>query len=201
MALTKPNDIAIHEAGHVLISYLMSNLVEIHCVTIDTEYSKAIDEYSDGGLVFKYIKSSTLLNYLDLDQFCLLNLAGLAADLINEHNGKITNDYFFTEKFPEKIQHFNYQGDMIAFNNHFHKLREKLRFPPSHYNYLSIKLLIELFSNTNVLRILIEVRDLVEGYKTIDGRTLVDYLDFSYLRNWKISNWQKIKDARKDLFF
>jgi len=98
MALLQSNDISIHEAGHVLICYLMSDLIELYSVTVDEKFSKTIDKNSDGGLLYRYIKHPELLHFLDLDQFCLLNLGGLAADIVNEHNGKVENEFFFNKR-------------------------------------------------------------------------------------------------------
>ncbi len=98
MALLQPNDIAIHEAGHVLICYLLSDIIELYKVTIDKEFSKSIDKYSDGGIIYKYIKHPKLLNFLELDQLCLFHLGGLAADIVNDHNGKINKEFFLNKR-------------------------------------------------------------------------------------------------------
>lgn len=200
MALLQPNDIAIHEAGHVLISYLMSDLVELHSVTIDEKYSKTINEYSDGGLLYRYIKHPKILHFLELDQFCLLHLGGLAADIVNEHNGKVDKGFFLTEEFIMKIQHYHYQGDMIAFNNNFRQIHRMLKVSPQYYNYISINLLTNIFSDSDVLKILLDIRELIEYSKTIEGKILIDFLDQSYIRDYRHNYWVNIKDIRKNLF-
>jgi len=200
MAVTEPNDLAIHEAGHALIYYLMSDLVEIFCITIDLEYSKSIDKHSDGGVVYKYLKHPTLLNFLELDQFCLSCIGGLAADLVNEHDGKIDNEYFYSDAFPLKIGHFHYQGDMIAFHNKFMKLNRLLKVTPQYYNFISIQLVTNLFSDKEVLKVLISVRNLILEYKILTGQVLKNYLEATYLSEWKKNHWEKIKEDRKRLF-
>lgn len=200
MALTKLNDIAIHEAGHVLINYLMSDLVEIKWVTIDANHSKRVDESSDGGLFYQYLKHPNSLNILDMDQFCLSYLSGLAADLVNEHDGSITDDYFYTDAFPLKVQHYNYQGDMIAFNNFFYHLVPMLKVSPAQYNYESIKFLTGLFSSPEIVKALIGVRDLIEDSQTVPGIHLNNFLDLTYFGDWKKNLWKSFKENRKKLF-
>lgn len=200
MALLTPNDIAIHEAGHVLICYLMNDIIELYHVTIDEEFSKTIDTYSDGGLLYRYLKNPNLLDFLELDQFSLLHLAGLAADIVNELDGKVENNFFSTNEFINKINHFNYQGDMMAFSNNFEQFHEKLKVTPQYYNYNSIKLLVDLFMNENIQKLLIEIREIINFNKTLNGKVLTDFLDNSFFRNYKLDNWIEIKKSRKDLF-
>lgn len=201
MALTIIDDIAIHEAGHVLVTYLMSDLAELHEVTIDEEYSKTMDENSGGGLKYKYLKPPTALHFLELDQFCLSYLGGLAADLVNEHEGVVNPDLFSTQNFIEKISHFHYQGDMIALNNKFTLLRKNLQVLPQYYNFISIYLLTDFLSRKEVLQVLLEVRNLIDQNKTVDGTHLRNYLDKSYIANYKTTIWPKVKENRKNLFF
>ena len=200
MALLQSNDISIHEAGHVLICYLMSDLIELYSVTVDEEFSKTIDKNSDGGLLYKYIKYPKLLHFLDLDQFCLLNLGGLAADIINEHDGKVENEFFSTKEFIKKIEHYNYQGDMIAFNDHFAQIYRRLKVSPQYYNHNSITLLTNMFSNDNILQNLLGIREIIADFKTVKGKILNDFLDQSYFKEYKFYYWEKIKEARKELF-
>lgn len=201
MPLTKMSDIAMHEAGHTLIIYLMSDLVELYHVTIDEEYSKTIDKHSGGGVLYKHLKSPEKLQPLERDQFCLSFLGGLAADLVNEHNGAVAREYLFSEHFPAKIEHFHYQGDMIAYDLHFSLFQRMLKVEPAHYNFISIYFLTEFFSRAEILPVLLAVRDLIEKSKTVSGYELNTFLDQSYLGNWKATIWQKVKDDRKILFF
>lgn len=200
MPLTKPNDIAIHEAGHILICYLMNDLAELHFVTIDAEYGKTIDKYSDGGLVFKYINHPDNLNFFELDQFCLLHLSGLAADLVNEHDGKISQEYFGSRDFFSKIGQFYYQGDMISFNTIFSKFQNELQVSPRYYNYISISLLTNMLSDMYVIKVLLDLRKFIWKYKTIDGKFLYDFLNNTYLREFSNNYWLEIKEIRKKLF-
>jgi hypothetical protein len=108
MALTKLNDVAFHEAGHALISYLISDIVEIQHVTIDPEYSKTFDIHSDGGVRFEYIIHPLDLNQFEIDLLCLLFLVGLAADFVNEHDGTVPEDFLYSPEFSNKIHHHNY---------------------------------------------------------------------------------------------
>lgn len=200
MALTIIDDIAIHEAGHVLVTYLMSDLAELHEVTIDEEYSKTMDEHSGGGLKYKYLNHPSILHFLELDQFCLSYLGGLAADLVNEHDGIVNPEYFSTQHFIEKISHFHYQGDIIAFDNKFILLRKNLQVMPQYYNHISIYFLTDFLSRKEVLKVLLEIRNLIDQAKTVSGSYLLTHLDQSYLAIYKATIWPKVKENRKNLF-
>lgn len=200
MALTIIDDIAIHEAGHVLVTYLMSDLAELHEVTIDEEYSKTMDENSGGGLKYKYLKPPTALHFLELDQFCLSYLGGLAADLVNEQEGVVNPDLFSTQDFIKKISHFHYQGDMIAFNEKFFFFLKNLRASPQEYNFFSLYFLTDFFSRKEVLKVLLEIRHLIDQAKTVSGSDLLTHLDQSYLATYKETIWPKVKENRKKLF-
>ncbi|HCD9236613.1 TPA: hypothetical protein NEG48_003651 [Elizabethkingia anophelis] len=201
MALTKHNDVSMHEAGHILIGYLMNDLIQLYYVTIDEGLSKTIDEHSDGGLKYKYLKNPQMLHYWELDQFCLFDLGGLAADIVNEHNGKVDESFFLTKEFIAKIQHYQYQGDMINFSNRFNQFHKMLKVLPEYYNYISMSLLTQIFSNSTVLKSLLEVRELIECYKTVEGRSLTDFLDDTYIREFRCNDWKNIKYIRKELFY
>ncbi|WP_294217995.1 hypothetical protein [uncultured Chryseobacterium sp.] len=200
MEILEKNDIAMHEAGHVLICYLMNDLVELYNVTIDEELSKTIDDHSDGGVLFKYLKHPGNLNYLELDQFCLFNLAGLAADIVNENNGKVNEEYFFSEKFLLKINHYYYQGDISAFNRSFIQFENILKVTPQIYNYITISLLVNIFAETNILEILLKTREIIESNKTIKGETLTHFLDKTYIKGYRCNYWKNVKNIRKNLF-
>ncbi|MBW8522151.1 hypothetical protein K0U91_06680 [Chryseobacterium chendengshani] len=181
MALTKLNDVAFYEAGHALLSYLFSDIIEIHHVTIDPEYSKTFDIHSDGGVLFKHLINPENLNQFEIDLLCLSFLAGLAADLINEHNGTVSENFFYSPEFSRKIQHHNYQGDMIIHSNFFNQIEDQVKIPRSEYNYLSLKLLLTIFSDEKIQEDLINLRNLLEKSKTLEGKTLRSYLDGSYI--------------------
>lgn len=200
MDFLEQDDIAMHEAGHILLCYLMNDLVELYNVTIDKELSKTIDNHSDGGVLYKYLKHPKELHYLELDQFCLLNLAGLAADIVKEHNGKVSKEYFLSKKFILKISHHHYQGDMIAFNNNFVQFQNILKITPQDYNYKSISLLINMFSEIRILEILLKTKEIIEFNKTVKGENLIDFFDKTYMSDYRYNYWKSIKNNRKNLF-
>ncbi|MFC3157185.1 hypothetical protein SAMN05443633_11228 [Chryseobacterium arachidis] len=200
MPFTELNDIAIHEAGHVIVCFLMSDLARLHLVTIDAEHGKTFDPNSDGGLVYKYLKQPKDLDFLELDQFCLLHLAGLAADLVNEQEGPPSWEYFLSEEFFLKINQFYYQGDMISFSSTFDRLIGVLQVAPQHYNLISIQLLVNIFSNRELLEVLLALREFIDRSKTIDGEALTKFLNDSYLSEYKRNVWPDVKEMRRKLF-
>lgn len=49
MALTYENDTALHEAGHAMIAYLISDVFEFQYVTSNENFSRSHDSTSKGG--------------------------------------------------------------------------------------------------------------------------------------------------------
>jgi len=108
--------------------------------------------------------------------------------------------FFSTKEFINKIEHYNYQGDMIAFNNHFDQIHRRLQVSPQYYNHNSIILLTNMFSNNDILQNLLGIREIIADSKTVKGKILKDFLDQSYFRDYKFYYWENIKKARKELF-
>lgn len=200
MPLTVTSDISIHEAGHVILVYLMSDFLELYHVTIDEEFSKKNDIHSEGGVLYKYLTHPKNLQIPQLDQLCLFNLAGLAADLVNEHEGAVEQKYFGTHDFLSKIGHFHYQGDIIAYNHSFNRLIRSLQVSPQYYNAISIYFLTDFFSRKEVLPILLAIKDLIDQSKTVYAIELNNFLDQSYIGTYKTTTWPKVKDDRQNLF-
>ncbi|WP_262150740.1 hypothetical protein [Chryseobacterium foetidum] len=175
--------------------------MEIQHVTIDTDYSQEFSLYSDGGMLYKFIKHPDSLNPYENDLFCLSQLAGLAADIVNEHDGDVSEEYFLTEDFSNKISHIHYYGDIMAHTRFQKPLLDWLQIPITVYNQISVMLLANLFSNDQILPSLLHVRNQLEEQKTILGNSLTSFLDQTALAEYKKSSWQDVKEIRKRLFF
>jgi len=201
MASTQPNDLAILEAGHAIFGYLIDVLMEIWHVTIDNDFSRQINPLSDGGIFFRYIKNPDNLHHFDRDQFCLSNLSGLAADIVNEYDGKIPEGFFDSATFLSKLSLSYYIGDLKSFNAFFQGLQSRLMYLPFTYNQTSIKLLTNIFSNEKILPVLLSIREVIDKQKTIERKDLYELLDKSYLSEFKKSSWLNVKEVRKKLFF
>lgn len=201
MALTIPNDIAIHEAGHAVFCYLIPELMEIQHVTINTDYSQEFSPYSDGGMLYKFIKHPDSLNPYENDLFCLSQLAGIAADIVNEHDGDVTEEYYTSEDFSDKISHVHYYGDFMAHTQFQKSLVDWLQVPIWRYNQISVMLLVNLFSDGQILPCLLQVRNQLHHSKTILGDSLTSFLDQTDLAAYRKSSWQDVKEIRKRLFF
>gem|GEM_PF-2198055 len=102
------------------------------------------------------------------------------------------------QDFPEKISHYHYQGDIIAFDNKFILLRKNLQLMPQYYNHISIYFLTVFLSRKEVLKVILEIRNLINKAKTVSGSDLLTHLDQSYLATYKATIWPKVKENRKN---
>ncbi len=84
-----------------------------------------------------------------------------------------------------KIEHYYYQGDMTAFINTFAQFHKILKVSPEYYNYKSISLLTDMFSNKDILESLLEIRELIANLKIVEGELLNQFLNQSYIRDYK----------------
>lgn len=108
MPLTTINDIAFHEAGHSLITYLNEDFFYFEYVTIDKDFSRIHDARSIGGIKGKLLKKPNKLSAIEHDKLCICSLAGLAADDINHNNGKVSEEFYNNRTWAEKLNSNKY---------------------------------------------------------------------------------------------
>ena len=201
MAITTINDTAFHEAGHSLITYLNDDFFYFEYVTIDKDFSKIHNNRSIGGIKGRLLKEPNKLSLVEHDKLCICSLAGLAADDINHNNGKISEEFYKNSIWAEKMSSNKYLGDKYILGNHFSMLSKDLIVEQRVYTKSCQELLYKMFTDENILTILLDLRNLIFDAKTIRGDKIKIFLDSTSLKSWKKKNWGGNFATRKKILY
>lgn len=202
MALTFENDTALHEAGHSMIAYLISDIFEFQYVTSNESFSRAHDCSSIGGLKGKLKKEGDELTFEDCDKMFLLFLAGFIADEINNCNGNIEESFYDNSVWSAKMNSIKYSGDVKNYVPFLYKVQEQFRVNQRDYTKSCQKFLCDIFTTNWILDLLLNVRSLITSAneQTITGQEINQYLDTTSFKSWKNNEWNLMIEARKKEF-
>lgn len=203
MALTYENDTALHEAGHAMIAYLISDVFEFQYVTSNENFSRSHDSTSKGGLKGKLRKDGNELTFEDCDKMILLFLAGFVADEINNCNCNIDESFYDNSIWAAKMESVKYSGDVYNYVPFLCKIQEEFKVNQRDYTKSCQKTLCDIFTTKWINDLLLNVRNIIETTEnqTVTGEEITQYLDTTNLRNWKNTEWNSIIDSRKREFF
>ena len=198
MPLTVRNDTAIHESGHCIISYLNLDLFEIEFVTTNIDLSKAQDLSSLGGLKGHIKKDGETLTFQEYDVMILMCLAGMAADDVNHCECHLTRELYDNSIFAKKLNSNKYSGDCRLMIPHLQRLNSQLNVTERIYTISCQKLLHKIFTTDQIKNILLDLRNKIAHplNQTLTGEEIIAYLDKTYLKEWKETEWIKIIDSR-----
>lgn len=203
MALTHENDTALHEAGHAIIAYLISDIFEFMYVTSNVNFSRAHDCTSKGGLRGRLIKGNDELTFEDCDKMFLLFLAGFVADEINNSNCNIEDSFYDNSVWATKMNSVKYSGDKENFIPFLALIQNKYGVQQRKYTICCQELLYDIFTTDWITNLLLEIRYMIETAEsqTVTGEEITRYLDATNLRSWKNTEWNSIVNSRKERFF
>jgi len=202
MALTFENDTALHEAGHAVIAYLISDIFEFQYVTSNLNFSRMHDSTSKEGLKGRLKKESYELTFEDCDKMFLLFLAGFIADEINNCDCNIEESFYDNSIWATKMSSVKYSGDVENYAPFLYIIQEKYKVPQRDYTKSCQKFLSGIFTTDWITSLLLDVKNMIEitENQTITGSEVAKYLDSTKLKNWKESEWRSEIEARKEKF-
>lgn len=196
------DDDYLHEAGHVLIARIFSDIFIIEYVTLDLETTKSIDKKSLGGLKGKISKPFANLNSAEHDSLILMMLGGLCADDINNSKSNITSEFYRSEIWTNKISAIRYEGDLELIGRHYQFIKEQLNIEWQSYIVHSMKLLHQIFGEEIVWKAIILLRNELfnSSKKTLSAIQIEEILVQSGFIKWLDENIEQIKSERIKLF-
>ena len=189
MPITTINDTAFHEAGHALITYLNNDFFLFEYVTIDENFSRMHDYRSIGGIKGRLKKDTSALSLIEHDKLCICSLAGLAADDINHNNGKVSEEFYNDQIWAGKMNSNKYLGDSYILGSHLSVLSQNLLVEQRVYTKSCQEILYRMFVDESLSMVLLELRNLLHHSKTLLGDDISAFLDSTFLKSWKQSEW------------
>lgn len=202
MALTYENDTALHEAGHAIIAYLITDIFDFLYVTSNENFSRAHDYTSKGGLRGRLRKKTDELTFEDCDKIFLLFLAGFIADEINNYNCNIEESFYDNSVWAAKMKSVKYSGDVENYVLFLYIIQEKYKVPQRDYTKSCQNFLYDIFTTNWITHLLLDIKNLIETVEnqTITGEDIVQYLDSTKLKDWKEVEWNSVIQARMEEF-
>ncbi len=198
MAITVNNDTAIHEAAHCIFAYVASDIFETELVTCNTSHSKTFDPLSLGGIKGHLIRNGNKFTFEEHDLIILILLAGMAADDINDNDGKLHEGLYDNALFLRKIESNKYSGDFKLLLPHLKRIMNVARVSQREYTKSCQKTLHEIFSTEPLLSVLVQLRHKIVDSpgQTMNGLELREFLNATELREWKQNQWPTIAKLR-----
>lgn len=199
--MDKITSIFYHECGHLILSQIFDNILDIEFITVDEAISKKIDPSSKGGMKAKLSKKGTDLTIEDHDSLILIFLAGLCSDDLYEQNLEIDEANFKMSTWGKKFSTLKYSGDAELINKRFYFLSLQKNLDWEHYISESIKFVYQILQDYTLRSIIDSFYNKIisNSNHTITKNEIANLISESEFSKWKEDNIISIMNNRSKL--
>jgi hypothetical protein len=163
----KNQDVAYHEAGHVVASKLFDEILKIAFATIDKVLSQEKDPKSLGGMSAKLKKTIADLTIYDKDKIILIMLAGICVDNIYQTEGAIKAKYYKNDTIHDLFENPAYEGDRDNALTWLYSLKGQIKPITSEYLRTTFEQLHNMFRDRLVWKTTVSIAEEMRAKKIL----------------------------------